>query len=604
MYFANPWGLLGLLALPAILAIHFFHRRYPPLVIAGAHLWGIETEVQTIGRRWDRLPLSWSLLFELLAALMLALMLSQPRLGTMGTAVHLVVVLDHSASMQARPPNGLSFRDRAVEELKKRAEEFPQGSRFTLILSGPLPETLAGPAVTWPEAEAKLANWKPSLPGHNFQPAWDRAVQFAGSSGKMLFLTDHLPAKEDPIPEAMQVSAFGEALRNVAITTGEWTLDPSTNTSKLYVRIANNNPLETQVEIKVLAGEKEILSRRPTVPAGEEFPLEEIIPLAPGPLTVEVFSPADGLELDNRITLLEPKPRPVKVSVELPQDSAAWEAVQKGLKVIPGLKMVSADEADLQIATANPLPVSNPDLWWLGIGPIDRSEQARQAAKDVEGPYILDYRHPLVRDVQPGTLIWGGVQIMPSRVARLLSCGNDTLLGQLEGTFTTGFLLNIEFSRSQLQQSLDWPILLSNLIELRRENLRGLNRWNYRQNETVRFRAPQFPRMETSPLELMLSDPKSNRPLVRGLNDFVEIHSIHQAGIYELRLGETTLDRIAVNYFDAEESNLSTLHSGQTQPETAETELFRLDNPYSWLILLGLAIVLGLALANWKTLRV
>ena len=35
--FANPWGLLGLLSLPAIVVIHMYHHRYPPLLIAGSN---------------------------------------------------------------------------------------------------------------------------------------------------------------------------------------------------------------------------------------------------------------------------------------------------------------------------------------------------------------------------------------------------------------------------------------------------------------------------------------------------------------------------------------------------------------------------------------
>ncbi len=493
MYFANPWGLLGLLAVPAILAIHFFHRRYPPLVIAGAHLWGIETEVQTMGRRWDRLPLSASLFLELLAAILLSLLLSQPRLGILGTATHLVVVLDDSASMQAASPNGKSFRDLAVEELRKRAGELPGGSRVTVILSGPLPQTLAGPAVPWAMAESRLADWQPSLPKHRFGPAWDRAAQFADKSGEMLFLTDHLPAETDDVPGPMEVIAVGEALRNVAITTAEWTIDPSTNAGRVYLRIANFSGATTAVDVEGRAKKQEVFHRMVRVPAGGEEPLQVDIPKGAGLLTVEISAPADGLKLDNTITLIEPGPRPVKVSVELPEDSPARKVVQEGLSILPGVEIVPPDLANVQIAAAKPLPESKRDLWWFGIGPIDRSEAAKDKAIDVRGPYILERRHPLVRGLMPGTLIWGGVQPMPEMITPLISCDRTALLAQLEGTFTTGFLLNIDFARSQLQESEDWPILLSNLIELRRDDLPGLHQWNYRLNETVRFRARRVP---------------------------------------------------------------------------------------------------------------
>ena len=84
MYFANPWGLLGLLALPAVIAIHLYHQRFPPLVVAGTHLWGAETEVRAAGRRRERLPITATLLLELLAALLLTMVLSQPRFGHVG----------------------------------------------------------------------------------------------------------------------------------------------------------------------------------------------------------------------------------------------------------------------------------------------------------------------------------------------------------------------------------------------------------------------------------------------------------------------------------------------------------------------------------------
>ena len=107
MYFANPWGLLGLLALPAIVVIHLYHRRYPPLFVAGLHLWGIETHTTTAGRTRERLPITPSLICELLAALVLSLVLADPRWGNVGKVVHLVVVLDNSASMSSRPPSRL-----------------------------------------------------------------------------------------------------------------------------------------------------------------------------------------------------------------------------------------------------------------------------------------------------------------------------------------------------------------------------------------------------------------------------------------------------------------------------------------------------------------
>jgi hypothetical protein len=41
MMFATPLGLLALLAIPAIVAIHLFRRRFPVRPVAGLFLWQI-----------------------------------------------------------------------------------------------------------------------------------------------------------------------------------------------------------------------------------------------------------------------------------------------------------------------------------------------------------------------------------------------------------------------------------------------------------------------------------------------------------------------------------------------------------------------------------
>ena len=106
MTFVNPWGLLALLAVPAIIVIHLYQRRFPTLVVTGLHLWSVETRPSLPGRRREKLPVSTSLILECLAATLLALLLAGPRIGEANRVPHLVVVLDDSASMSARRVDG------------------------------------------------------------------------------------------------------------------------------------------------------------------------------------------------------------------------------------------------------------------------------------------------------------------------------------------------------------------------------------------------------------------------------------------------------------------------------------------------------------------
>jgi hypothetical protein len=51
--FAAPLGLLALLAIPAIVAIHLFRRRFPVRPVAGLFLWQIGRQTPEAGRTVD-----------------------------------------------------------------------------------------------------------------------------------------------------------------------------------------------------------------------------------------------------------------------------------------------------------------------------------------------------------------------------------------------------------------------------------------------------------------------------------------------------------------------------------------------------------------------
>src|SRR5512145_3290670 len=101
MMFATPLGLIALIAVPAIIAIHLFRRRFPDRPVAGLFLWQLIRQAPEGGGRIDRLPVTTSLLLECLAALALALILGGARCSPAGVSQHLVVLLDDSASMAA-----------------------------------------------------------------------------------------------------------------------------------------------------------------------------------------------------------------------------------------------------------------------------------------------------------------------------------------------------------------------------------------------------------------------------------------------------------------------------------------------------------------------
>ena len=153
--FATPLGLLALLAIPAIVAIHLFRRRFPVRPVAGLFLWQIVRQTPEGGSKIARLPITTSLILECLAALALALILAGARVSSAGVSPHLVVLLDDSASMAAVNARGESARDRAVRRVLAELDRLGNRARVTLVESGDRPSVLAGPAALAVEARPR-----------------------------------------------------------------------------------------------------------------------------------------------------------------------------------------------------------------------------------------------------------------------------------------------------------------------------------------------------------------------------------------------------------------------------------------------------------------
>jgi hypothetical protein len=605
MYFAHPWwGLAALAAVPAIIVIHLFHRRFPPLVVAGLHLWTPETRHNLAGRRVEKLPVSLSLILETLAGLLLALALGEPHFGGLSEAVHLVAVLDNSASMSAKVPgrDGVSFRDAAVAELERRAEGLPRGSVVTIILSGTRPVMLAGPAVAWTDAKPRLSAWQPHAPRHSFEPAWDLGLQLIEKSGELLFVTDHLPPEKET-PEKMTCVSVGRKLENVAVSAARWTFDSAAAKGQVYVRLQNHSRKTMRFDLAGRSGESVVFRRSGTLAEQGAQAVEADVPGGLRQLTVELASPDDGLAIDNRVELVEPQVRTVTAAIEIPQADAA-RAILRVLDALPDVQLSEVPESNLLFAPAGTLPESNPRRWWAGIGPISTDEADVKGAKDILGPYLLDKRQPLLEGVVLGGVVWGGVQPLKFDVTPLVSSGNRALLSRLNGTRTVGYLFNIDLSRSNLAESPDWPILLTNLVEMRRESLPGLARWNYRLGEDVRFRLFEGEgEASAAGGELTLvHNGKTKKTVAK--TSVVELPALEETGVYEVKDGDSLVGRFAINLFDAEESDLRNLVPGRRAAKTeTSTGIIALDNPYSWFILAAVLLILIAVFSDWFVLK-
>ncbi|MBL8861427.1 MAG: VWA domain-containing protein [Planctomycetes bacterium] len=592
--FANPLGFLALLAIPAIVALHLFRRRFRPRVVSALFLWADEDRTPVAGRKRDRLRASTSLWLEVLAAALLALLLAGPR-GCQGArGEHLVVALDGSASMEARGADGRTARAEAAELVAERIRALPRGSRVSIVASGPRPRTVAGPAAFPEEAQAALAGWHPSASRHDVAPAIALAQQLAGA-GRVLFVTDrHAP---DEAPPGVEVAAVGEPLDNWAIAGATRSVErgESGRRERVFVTVASYASAQRTRHVRLLddAG-REIAPARPVVLApGAREHLAFDLPAAAGPIEVRLDS--DALAIDDA-AFLAPRPaRVVGVATTL-EDAARAELLLDGPGAPLARLLALVDEAVLAPEPGSAHLVlgrapAGGAAWSLVLAP-DPGAGSRQ---EFIGPFLFERRHPLLEGTTLEGLVWSADPGLELSGTPLVAAGNRALLAEERDGPRRIFRLNLDPARSSLQRSPDWPILLTNLLEERRRELPGAVATNLVAGAPLAWRGVLGSDDDGAPF--VLRGPRGRRE--HPPRDTLVFDEVDEPGFHRLERHGAQLAIVGVSFQDASESDLRARSSGTRTVE--EGAAARAEGPSQLELILLLAIV-ALALIDWTVL--
>ncbi|MCY2961376.1 MAG: VWA domain-containing protein [Planctomycetota bacterium] len=599
--FQNPLGLLALIAVPAIVALHLFRRRFRPRVVSALFLWADEDRTPISGRRRDRLRASTSLVCEILAAILLALLLAAPR-GCEGTrGEHLVVALDGSASMDARGSDGRSFREKGAELVAARIRDLPRGSRVSLVASGPRPHTIAGPAAYPEEALAELSSWRPTAARHDIQPAIALCLQLVGD-GKVLVVTDrHAP--DDFQPE-VEVAAVGEPLDNLAIASATRTITrvDGERRERLFVTLASFASAPRTTGVRLLGEDGRELAPARSVTIAESGRENLAFDLVAGAGAVEVRIDPDALRIDDSAYLAPRLPRVVGIACDLDDDTRAAlgldgpaSAGQAGAALARWIALV--DEAVLATdpAAAHILltrTAGRGAATWNVVLQPGRFDGER---KDFIGPFLVERRHPLLEGTTLEGLVWSADPALRLAGTPLVSAGNLPLLAEDRDGPRRIYALNLDPFRSSLQRSPDWPILLANLVEERRRELPGAVATNLVVGASFTWRATLKADDDGAPFVLRGVDSRREHPA----RDFVVFDELDRPGFHRLERRGAPLATVGVTFQDASESDLRARSSG-TRPASVGTGSG--DDDGSTLSLALLGGVVALALLDWFVL--
>ncbi|WP_434383838.1 BatA domain-containing protein [Melittangium boletus] len=533
MSFGFPWGLLALGALVPLVAAYFLKRKQKPVVVSALFLWRTPRPRAEAGPRFERFTREASLLLEVLAVVAAALFLADVRLGGEGRARHVVLVVDGSLSVSARGADGRTVLEKVRGAAARRVEE-EGATRVTVVVSGTVPRVLAGPEAPASQALAALESFQARGSDHDVAPTLLWARELAGPGEAVHLLTDAPPPADVPVPEAVRWTALGEPRDNVALVSA-WRRDEG-STATVTLRVARFGAGPEETEVRVVArpgpGAKEGTERRERV----RLPDEGAVTLR---LTfedagdVEVSLPPDALPEDGAVHLPPAPERPVRVALAEGLAAPARTALERFLAVAPGVDLTPGEGA-------------------LEMGPRDSDARltvgATGAVRTYVGPFFTEKNHPLLDDVHLGGVRWAaGAEAPPGRA--LMTVGKGVLVSEEDGRVH----LNLDLTRSNVQRTPAWPVLLGNVLREARRAREGFVQRQSPLGESLSV-------VTRAGARYTLVGPGGARPLF-GVGA-LSLPPPEAPGRYVLERDGTGVDAVQVLPLDPRESDLRTRGAG------------------------------------------
>jgi hypothetical protein len=585
--FGNPLGLLALLGIPAVLAIHFLQRKAVTLPVSTLFLLERTHREAAGGRRVDRLIPSLPMWMQLLAVLLLAWLLAEPRFPHAQQVQRVAVVLDSSASMEAFRTKWLPALTEEISEMRGLATEV----ELTVMESMPgRPRLYSG---TWPgELAARLETWRPRDGLHDPGAALRLARSLVSREGAVLYLTD-TPWPDAPV--GVTTLAIGEAVENTGFTGLSFV---STEDGPMWQALVKNHGTaparrEWWIESATSRSQAATLELAP----GAWTTLQGIMPAEERQVRLRL-SP-DGFPLDDVLPMLAPRPKTLRChSSPSPAHAALAERLLGALEAVESVGPTA--EADWTLASHDPLDpaataTAGPGLWLV--------EDGTSAGSYLTGG-ILAEPHPLMNGLN-----WQSLLVRET--LRLEPAANDTvLLWQEErpllilrpqGTGPGLLIVNFDIRHSNAEKLPAFLLLLHRHIEGLREARIAPAALNLETGQPLRIA-----REAGRPLDIRFHDAEGKaRPVPEEARETAggRLRAPLEPGFAEYRQGDTELLQAALHFADAREADFracATARGGTAESSASRMQRQTKADPW-WRP--ALLLLLPALLLAWKFTR-
>jgi len=586
--FAFPLAFIGLIAVPALVAIYFLRSRAREHRVSSLLLWLSEKQMWDGGQQVHRLQTPLLFFLELLVIILLVTAAAGPKLRAGGGARPLVIVLDDSFSMLAG--NDESPRNRAARAIERElASNRYDPVRF--VLAGEAPQVLGeGKAV-----EELLKGWKCAAPAARMEEAIALAFELGRNRTRVLAVTDRPPS--DAISDSrLQWWAFGSSRPNVAFVNAARTTRDEED--RLLMEIANLSSQSTSTTLTIesinLPGNinpqsATISGSNPqSISLGANETRRLVLTFKSGAPALRASLSGDALDVDNEIVLLPESERLVRVDLRL-RDAALRTIIERAVQSMQGV-LLATDGPELVITDAE-TKIEDQEAWTLQV-------ISEKDAASFLGPFVVDRAHPLSEGLSLGGVVWGsgrGEQLPGSPV---ITAGNIPLLSDVERLGRHELRLRLRPDLSTLQETPNWPILIWNLINWRAASAPGLERTNVRLGSDTTLRVPAGVESVkvTDPLRKTTELPAREKAVTIK----AETIGVYEIGIYKIDANQNRYS-FAANALQREESDLTGAASGRWGDWASATELQWEYRNIGWLFLLLAMVVL--AIHAWLVAR-
>jgi len=584
-------GALALLGIPAVVAIHCLQLPSRPQRVSTLFLLERLEPESRGGRRMRRLRQSVPFWLQLLAVLLIAWLLAEPRWVRPDSAQTVLVVLDSSVSMRAFAE---PLRERLPGKLRQLAEAAGK-TEWLLMESDPAAGRLYSGA-RLEDLQAALANWKPRLGSHDALPALRLAQSLVRDRGVVVYVTDRPAA----VPPGVETIAIGQRLENA----GFCGVRASREGWEALVRNYGTRPQRRRWWIEDKAGRR--IGDGPgsvaeiALEAGASQALRGRFPDGGTEGITLVLEEGDGFALDDRLPVVRPEPKRLRVRVA---------ANATGLEEWLNPLLNSTEALDRLKESANSGNTGSaeerPDLSIIQYDPLvprpprgDRSDgppamvfvRAPASASKLRTGMVVAERAPLVEGLSwDGLLAAEGFGI-PTRE------GDEVLVWQGERSLIArrgaNLLVGFDPALSNAPRLPAFVLLLHRFMESVREGVVGREAGNVEVNQRMHV-ASAGGRLEVIEAKTKATKAGGNRAEEAAL-----LRAPEEPGFFEVREGETVRYSGAAHFADARESDFREAGSADSLAGAALRQRERHSKqdglaPF-WALLLG-AVMIG----NW-----